>query len=96
MNLVLLICLMFTATPRVQHQAVLVWSASTTPKVNYRVYRGAKHGGPYSRIASNINVLTYKDTNVRAGHTYYYVVRAYNSTSNLESNNSPEAEGVIP
>ncbi|HVW08647.1 MAG TPA: beta-propeller fold lactonase family protein [Bryobacteraceae bacterium] len=85
-----------TVTPPISHQATLNWIASTTPSVTYNVYRGSQSGGPYSKInPAPVVPLTYVDTAVTAGQTYYYVVTAV-ASSGLESGYSNEASGTIP
>jgi hypothetical protein len=78
------------------HRATLNWNASATPLVTYNVYRSSVSGGPYSKInPSAVSALSYVDTAVAAGKTYYYVVTAVNS-SNVESGYSNEATAPIP
>ena len=65
----------------VQHSVSLSWAASTTTGVvGYHVYRGTVSGGPYAQVSSNDTGLTYTDSGVSAGQTYYYVVTAVDST----------------
>jgi hypothetical protein len=83
-----------TTTPAAQ--AKLSWNASTSPVTGYKVYRGTVSGGPYSTVTSSpISALTYADTNVVAGTTYYYVVTSVNS-SGVESVYSNEAIAAVP
>jgi hypothetical protein len=77
------------------HKAVLKWHESDQV-VNYRVHRGVKSGGPYSEIASGIKVLTYTDTSVVAGKTYYYVTNCRNPETGLVSGFSNEAKFITP
>jgi hypothetical protein len=64
-------------------------SCSASPSAAfYNVYRGTTSGGPYTEIATGVT-NTYTDTAVVVGTTYYYVMTAYNGTS--ESLYSPEA-----
>ena len=77
------------------HSATLTWLASTTPNVTYKVLRGTAAGGPYTALASNLSTMTYADTAVQAGITYYYVVRAVDASA-TESANSTEAKAVVP
>ncbi|MFX0052958.1 MAG: alpha/beta fold hydrolase [Candidatus Hermodarchaeota archaeon] len=58
----------------------------------YKIYRAASSGGPYSLIGSSIT-LSYVDLTVINGETYYYVVTAINSQG--ESEYSGEV-GAIP
>lgn len=49
----------------------------------YRVFRATSKTGTYTRIKSitNGNTLSYEDTSVTAGKTYYYKVRAYRTVN---------------
>lgn len=75
----------------------LSWSASTSSVVGYNVYRGTASGGPYSikLTTSPVAALTFTDTVVQAGQTYYYVVTAVNA-SGAESGYSNPASAVVP
>jgi fibronectin type 3 domain-containing protein len=60
------------------------------------VYRGAKSGGPYSKISSSLNESTsYTDNSVQAGQTYYYVTTDVDTTG-VESVYSNQIQVVIP
>ncbi len=86
----------FTATPQLAHSAALSWTASTSTVSGYNVYRGTVNGGPYTLInPSLVTGLSYTDTNVQSGTTYYYVTTAVDST-NVESVNSNQVIAVIP
>ena len=79
-----------------QHSVTLSWTASTSTVVGHNVYRGTQSGGPYSVLNSSPDASTsYKDSNVRAGSTYYYVVTAVNS-SGAESAYSNQAQAAVP
>ena len=85
-------------TQQVSHSATLTWVASTSSNVaGYNVYRGTTSGGPYSTKANSslVTGLTYTDTAVLAGQTYYYVLTAVDSSGN-ESGYSTEAAATIP
>lgn len=76
---------------------VLTWVASTSTNVKgYRVYRSTVKGGPYNLIAPDLPaVVTYTDSTVQLGQTYYYVVTAVDSNNNA-SVYSNEAAALIP
>jgi glycosidase len=74
----------------------LGWDASPESDVNrYEVLRGGTAGGPYTRIGSVIGASNtqYIDTDVVTGATYYYVVRAVDTSWN-RSANSNEVQGT--
>ena len=81
------------------HSVVLRWNAPV-PKpgitvASYSVLRGTQPGGPYKPIALGITRLSYTDSNVSNGKTYYYVVRAVDTAGN-QSPYSEEASAAIP
>lgn len=77
------------------HTVTLNWTASTTPNVNYNVYRSTTSGGPYSKLTSSpVSGVTYTDSAVLAGQTYYYVTTAVDVNNN-ESSYSNEATGAV-
>jgi hypothetical protein len=83
-------------TASLPHTVTLNWVASTSPNVTYNVYRSSTSGGPYVKLNSSpISGLSYIDTSVQGGQTYYYVARAVN-TSGQESINSNQAPAVVP
>jgi len=71
----------------------LSWTAASGADT-YTVKRSTVQGGPYASLASNLVGATYSDTGVTNGTTYYYVVQAKNSTSNLSGANSNEVSAV--
>lgn len=80
----------------VQHLVTLNWVASTSTVAGYNVYRGTMSGGPYSKINSAlINGLTFTDSAVSSGTTYYYVVTAV-AADGTESLFSNQSQAVIP
>ncbi len=84
--------------PPVSHSVALSWVASTSSNIaGYNVYRGTTSGGPYSTKANSSAVagLTYTDTTVLAGQTYYYVLTAVDTSGN-ESGYSTQAAATIP
>ena len=86
----------FTATPLQSHSAALSWTGSTSTVSGYFIYRGTVNGGPYSLITpSLITGLSYTDTSVQSGVTYYYVATAVD-VSGIESIDSNQVTAAIP
>lgn len=79
-----------------QHSVVASWMPSTTPSVTYNVYRGTAADMETSSPLNPMPVaaLTFTDTTVKGGTTYFYVVRSFDGIS--ESVNSNEVLAVIP
>jgi hypothetical protein len=91
-----LVSLSGTGVAPIQHWVDLTWNASTSTVAEYNVYRGTVSGGPYTKINSAlVTALTYTDSNVVSGATYFYVVTAVDSGGN-ESAFSNEALAIIP
>ena len=88
-----------SAQHRKPHTVTLTWHRSIPnngmPIAEYNVYRSTISGGPYVRLASKVPDASYKDTIVRSGEIYFYVVTAVDQ-SNHESKYSNEARAVIP
>lgn len=83
----------FTETLKVTHAGILTWNASTSTVTGYKVYRGTTSGGPYTLLAT-VNSLTFTNTTVIPGTTYFWVVTALDNTQ--ESVYSNEVSGTIP
>jgi hypothetical protein len=66
------------------HTVALSWTASSSPNVTYNVYRGTTSGGPYATKVNSAPVtgLSYVDTTVQVGQTYYYVATAVDGNGN--------------
>jgi hypothetical protein len=85
-----------TGVAPAQHSVTMTWTASTSTVVGYNVYRGTTSGGPYVKINSSlITTLTYTDTTVQSGTTYYYVATSVDSSGD-ESVDSVEVSAPIP
>ena len=84
-------------SPPTQHSVNLSWNVSTTTGVQYNVYRGTQHTGPYpTKLTSSPQATTtFTDSTVQTGTTYYYVVTAVDSNQQ-ESDYSNEALATIP
>lgn len=71
-----------TATVASVSQINLSWTDNTTYETNYYVERATASGGPYTQVGSlGANVITYSNTGLSVGTTYYYRVRAYDGTN---------------
>ncbi len=80
------------------HSVSLSWTASTSSNVvGYNVYRATTSGGPYTKLttSSPVTTLSYTDTNILSGQTYYYVATAVDS-SNTESAYSTQTQANVP
>jgi hypothetical protein len=85
-----------TGVQATAHSATLTWTASTSTVSGYNVYRSTTSGSGYAKINSGlVPAVTYDDTTVQNGTTYYYVVTAVDSSGN-ESTDSNQATAVIP
>jgi hypothetical protein len=85
-----------TGVASIQHSVALSWNASTSTVAGYNVYRGTVSGGPYAKINSSlVTTLSYTDSTVQSGTTYYYVTTAVDSSGD-ESVYSNEASATIP
>jgi fibronectin type 3 domain-containing protein len=71
--------------------ATVSWTASTGA-TGYNVKRSTVSGGPYSTIASSVTAVTYTDTPLTNGITYYYVISALTGSS--ESANSAQVSAT--
>jgi len=85
-----------TGVTAVQHSVALTWGASTSTVSGYNVYRSTVSGTSYTRVnGSLVSGLSYTDSTVQSGTTYYYVTTAVDSSGN-ESVYSNEVSAVIP
>ena len=88
------------------HAASLAWVASTSAGVDgYNIYRSLVSGGSYSKVGATTGAVTFVDSTVASGQTYYYVVTAVapacppSGTSTAacgESAYSNQAQAIIP
>jgi fibronectin type 3 domain-containing protein len=79
-----------TATPG-NVQVSLSWTAAAGA-TSYNVKRATVSGGPYTTIATGITTMSYTDTGLNNGTTYYYVVSAVNAAG--ESGNSSQVSAT--
>lgn len=88
----------FTASAQVTHSVALTWIASTSTVAGYNVYRSTVSGTGYVKINSSLilgPLVSYTDTTVQNGTTYYYVATAVDG-SGSESTYSNPATAAIP
>jgi len=75
---------------------VLTWPAlADVDLAGYRVYRSTVSGGPYTAIGPFLDRPTLIDTKLPPGTTFYYVVRAVDTSGNT-SEQSPELAATAP
>jgi hypothetical protein len=78
------------------HSVSLSWDASTSQVAGYNIYRCAGPNGPFYKLNSLIiTALSYSDSAVQTGATYYYTATSVDS-NNVESPYSNTATAVIP
>lgn len=93
-----LFVLLLLAIPAHAQSVTLSWGASTVaagspPVTSYQVWRGTASGAE-TLLVNPGNVLTFTDTTVVAGQTYFYEVFGLNSVGPSKASN--EAIAVIP
>lgn len=69
-------------------------SAFTDADISYKIYRSTTSGGQAPPSLATVNMLTYTDTFVTSGQTYYYKVSAVNSAG--EGTLSNETTAIVP
>jgi glucosylceramidase len=74
-------------------QVALSWGASAGA-TGYNVKRATTSGGPYTTVTNGLTSITYTNTGLVNGTTYYYVVSALKTL--CESPNSTEASATLP
>jgi hypothetical protein len=80
----------------VQHTAGLSWGTSASSVAGYNVYRSTVSGSAYVKMnASLVGGVSYVDSSVASGTTYYYVATAVDGSGN-ESVYSNEVTAVVP
>jgi cellulose 1,4-beta-cellobiosidase len=76
-------------------QVVLTWTASSgTAPITYIVYRSTNvlGIGGYTSIASGITALTYTNTGLTTGTTYYYYITATNCKGTSSNSSTVSAK----
>jgi hypothetical protein len=82
-----------TSSTGIQHNVALSWTDPDSG-VTFNLYRSLTSGSSYTKIQSGIVVKSVSDNTVLSGHTYYYVVTAFDGTN--ESSYSNQVAAVIP
>jgi hypothetical protein len=86
----------FAAAPETAHSVVLTWAPSTSTVSGYNIYRSTVSGSGYTKLNSSLTAsLSYSDTSVQAGTTYFYVATAVDSGGD-ESADSNQVSAAIP
>ena len=86
----------FAAAPETAHSVVLTWAPSTSTVSGYNIYRSTVSGSGYTKLNSSLMAsLSYSDTSVQAGTTYFYVATAVDSGGD-ESADSKQVSAAIP
>jgi fibronectin type 3 domain-containing protein len=81
-----------TTTPLSQTQVRLNWVQGNN-ETGFEVYRGGAAGGPYKFISLRpANAVTFTDTGLVAGTTYYYAMRSVNATGASAKSNEAVAK----
>ncbi|HKF25315.1 MAG TPA: choice-of-anchor D domain-containing protein [Candidatus Acidoferrum sp.] len=82
--------------PQVNHSVALNWGASSSSVAGYNVYRSSISGSSYAKVnPSLVGGVSFTDSSVQAGQTYYYVATAVDASGN-ESPYSNEVPAVVP
>jgi hypothetical protein len=82
--------------PQVNHRVALNWGASSSSIAGYNIYRSAVSGSSYAKVNSSlVGGISFTDSNVQTGTTYYYVATAVDANGN-ESVYSNEVSAVVP
>jgi glycosidase len=80
---------------------IVNWTASTDPDdavTEYRIYRGTSAGGEAAAPIAIVSAatLSYIDTAVNAGQTYYYKVKAFDTSLNASPASNEVSHAVMP
>jgi len=95
-NPTLTIALSGTGTAAPAHSVTVSWASGDPTVVSFLVFRSDVSGGPYEPLtASPVTELTYTDSAVSSGSTYFYVVTELDAAGD-ESPFSSEASATVP
>ncbi len=77
-------------------QIDLTWTDNSAYEDGFRIERALTSGGAFSEIATvNVDVTTYRDTNLSASTTYFYRVSAFN-TAGVSAASSEASATTLP
>jgi hypothetical protein len=95
-NPTLTIALSGSGTAAPAHSATVSWASGDPAAVAYLVFRSDVSGGPYVPLtASSLTELSYTDSTVSSGSTYFYVVTELDAAGD-ESPFSAEVSVTVP
>ncbi len=95
-NPTLTVALTGTGTAAPAHSVTVSWASGDPAVVSYLVFRSDVSGGPYVPLtASLLTELSYTDSTVSSGSTYFYVVTELDAAGD-ESPFSSEASATVP
>lgn len=81
-----------TATTISTTQINLTWTDNSNDESGFKIERKTGSGGTYAQIATvTANTISYQNTSLAAGTTYYYRARAYNDIGNSNYSNEASA-----
>ena len=79
------------------YTVTLSWATDSSASGGYNVYSSTTSGGPYNLLTSTpVMTTSYIDTTVQANTTYYYVLTAVESGTNMQSAYSSQVTAVVP
>jgi subtilisin family serine protease len=86
-----------TATAISSSQIDLLWTDNSYIETGFKIERKIGETGTYSQAATvGANVTTYSDTGLNGSTTYYYRVRAYNTTGDSSYSNEVNTTTQAP
>ncbi|WP_221407730.1 fibronectin type III domain-containing protein [Thermoflexibacter ruber] len=86
-----------TATANSTTQITLNWTDNATNETGFRIERSTTAGSGFTEIAQvGADLTTFTNTNLQAGTTYFYRVRAYNAAGNSAYSNEASATTLQP
>ncbi len=86
-----------SATTVSSDQIDLLWTDNSDKESGFKIERKIGVDGTYSQIATvGANIITYSDTGLTPGTTYYYQIRAYNSFGDSAYSNEANAATTSP